>query len=599
MNLKFTGNYKSLNSFEINNLPSLTILTGLNGSGKSQLLELINTTYQNPNQNYNYKLEIQNIEIIKKGALYWSSNGLHLNLGNKPFGLEDLEFFVQIIMLQITGNINEINSLIKHNDGDNYNEVKHHLKHIVKTKSEKIIIEIEKRTGKKKEEINPDEVSYHFPEEILLEDYNLFNQDILEMIFFMYIYKKTAQDKYKLNLNIPSKAPWLILNEIIDELNLNYKITSPDTSLVESAFQNVFNKVTTRKFKISLISTIDSTDIGFQNISSGEKVLLSLGLLIYYSQNRNAQKKLLILDEPEAHLHPSLTKQFFEVIYEFFIRKYNGKVIMTTHSPSTIAIAPEDEYCKIYCIEKNPTNIYEVKNKDEAISILSSGLLLVSGNTKYVFAEGKNDKPFYKLIYKTLLQDDYITNYPSLIFIPCKGKDSVEHMVNEIRNSGQKNYFGIIDLDKNNKEKDFIKVINRYSIENYLLDPIIIYSTTNIKLENLKRYNIQKGNEHNVRNLSSNDLQIISDEVINNIKSLIPNIEPNEEVLCEIKYADNRKINVPSWFLKRKGKDLLISFQKKYGGASAINYSSLQTNINRSGLIPNDLKLIIEKIIKE
>ena len=33
----------------------------------------------------------------------------------------------------------------------------------------------------------------------------------------------------------------------------------------------------------------------------------------------------------------------------------------------------------------------------------------------------------------TAIQDDYITNYPSLIFIPCKGKDSVEHMVNEIK----------------------------------------------------------------------------------------------------------------------------------------------------------------------
>lgn len=599
MNLKFTGKYKSLTPFELNNLSELTIITGLNGSGKSQLLQLISSSYNNYNQK-DY-LEINDVDVEKKGALYWRPTGLNIQLGNQSFGYNDLEFFVKYILAKISNNSALLNELIEDdpNDHNSYQYVKNQMKHSINYKAEKIISEIERRTGLLRKDLSPLDISYHFPEEILLEDYDLFNQDSLEMIFFMYLYKKIANEKYRLNLDIPEKAPWIVLNEILQSLNLKYKLTQPDEKLVESIFQNALNSVTTTRFKISLLSTINNLDIGFQNISSGEKVLLSLGLLIYYSQNRNAQKKLLILDEPEAHLHPSLTKQFFEVIYEFFIKKYNGRVIMTTHSPSTIAIAPEDKYCKIYCIEKNPTNIYEIKNKDEAISILSSGLLLVSSNTKYIFTEGKNDKPFYKLIYKNLLQDNFIINYPSLIFIPCKGKDSVEHMVNELRNSGQKNYFGIIDLDKNNQEKDFIKVINRYSIENYLLDPIILYSTTNIKLENLKEYNIQKGNEHNIRSLSNIDLQKISDEVINNIKSLIPDITPIEEILCEIKYVDGRKINVPSWFLKRKGKNLLTFFQKKYGGASAINYLSLQTNISRSNLIPYELKLILEKIIKE
>ena len=41
MNIEFTGKFKSLTSFQWNNIPDFVIITGPNGSGKSQLLDLI------------------------------------------------------------------------------------------------------------------------------------------------------------------------------------------------------------------------------------------------------------------------------------------------------------------------------------------------------------------------------------------------------------------------------------------------------------------------------------------------------------------------------------------------------------------------------
>jgi predicted ATPase len=44
MKIQFDGKYKSIGPFEWNEIPSFVVITGLNGTGKSQLLRLIHAT---------------------------------------------------------------------------------------------------------------------------------------------------------------------------------------------------------------------------------------------------------------------------------------------------------------------------------------------------------------------------------------------------------------------------------------------------------------------------------------------------------------------------------------------------------------------------
>jgi AAA15 family ATPase/GTPase len=46
------------------------------------------------------------------------------------------------------------------------------------------------------------------------------------------------------------------------------------------------------------------------------------------------------VDEFDAHLNPSIAEKFIEVIQTYFVNK-GVQVIMTTHSPSTVAFAKE------------------------------------------------------------------------------------------------------------------------------------------------------------------------------------------------------------------------------------------------------------------
>jgi ABC-type molybdenum transport system ATPase subunit/photorepair protein PhrA len=94
MNIKFTGKEKSLEDFEWNNIPELSVITGMNGAGKTQILNLINSTYRGWKliaenkylyKNPNYELEVSDIIVENNSVLFWSSNGTHINIENSKF----------------------------------------------------------------------------------------------------------------------------------------------------------------------------------------------------------------------------------------------------------------------------------------------------------------------------------------------------------------------------------------------------------------------------------------------------------------------------------------------------------------------------------
>ncbi|MDT0619452.1 ABC transporter ATP-binding protein, partial [Salinisphaera sp. P385] len=98
-------------------------------------------------------------------------------------------------------------------------------------------------------------------------------------------------------------------------------------------------------YEPKLTKLSSEVEMRFQDLSSGEKVLMSFALCLYNATDARQEKpfpKLLLLDEVDAPLHPSMVVSLIDTVREVLVEGKGVSVIMTTHSPSTVALAPEE-----------------------------------------------------------------------------------------------------------------------------------------------------------------------------------------------------------------------------------------------------------------
>lgn len=153
-------------------------------------------------------------------------------------------------------------------------------------------------------------------------------------------------------------APWTILNNLFEKLKFNYR------------FKKDYEFETPNLKEIPLIYSIlengnidENSPRQLKDLSDGEKSIISLTFALINEETRPIEK-LLLLDEFDNTLNPSLIKALFIVLEEYFIKK-GTMVIISTHSPVTISLAPE--YAKHYELFKQDNDSPKIisVNKDE------------------------------------------------------------------------------------------------------------------------------------------------------------------------------------------------------------------------------------------
>ncbi len=96
------------------------------------------------------------------------------------------------------------------------------------------------------------------------------------------------------------------------------------------------------KFGAKMTSRTTGEQYGLESLSSGEKILMTLCLAAFNQRLGGRRPNLLLLDELDAMLHPSMIRALVEVLMSLFVEQ-GSKVVMTTHSPVTVAALPEAE----------------------------------------------------------------------------------------------------------------------------------------------------------------------------------------------------------------------------------------------------------------
>lgn len=273
--------------------------------------------------------------------------------------------------------------------------------------------------------------------------------------------------------------PWDFVNEILEVSNLDFRINHPALNEPYGSFETRLKKIST------------GVEMRFADLSSGERVLMSFALCLYNSSENTgaaAFPKLLLLDEIDAPLHPDMVKFVLNTIREVLVNKHEIAVIITTHSPTTVALFDE---IGIFEMKADGPSL-EQTSKDRALSILTAGVPTVSisyNQVNQVFVESETDAVVLSGLYQALKSS--LTSERSVQFIKSgrrsdtgneenAGCARVKSVVQDLRSAGVNTVFGLIDWDGKNAPDDGILVLcegTRHSIENLILDPVLVIAT--------------------------------------------------------------------------------------------------------------------------
>lgn len=133
----------------------------------------------------------------------------------------------------------------------------------------------------------------------------------------------------------------------------------------------------------------------FERLSSGHKIIL---LTITKLVENVEEKSLVILDEPENHLHPPLLSSFMRALSELMIYK-NAVALIATHSPVVIQEVPKK------CVWKLTRHGREVVSSRLEQETFGENLGVL---TREVFGYEVNKSGFYKMLEEKAIElQDY------------------------------------------------------------------------------------------------------------------------------------------------------------------------------------------------
>lgn len=299
--------------------------------------------------------------------------------------------------------------------------------------------------------------------------FKLYQIRILENEFNEFLNEKKGQHNKVLSdeefEKLYGPKPWELINRMLSRAGLTYQVNHPEGTNKEL------------DFKLHLKDVNTDTEIQVNDLSTGEKVLMSLALSIYNTKEETARPDVLLIDEPDAALHPEFSKVLVSAIEESIVKEAKVKVIISTHSPMTVALSPEES---IFLMDKQRSMPVKI-TKQQAVNILTKDLdnvRLSMENRRQVFVESQYDVQYYNRIVKLI--GTPLPTVPQ--FLPPKSSsgsncDEVSSIVNALRGYGNDLVYGIKDFDTTNHSNSYVLVLGenrRYAIGNYVFDPIYV-----------------------------------------------------------------------------------------------------------------------------
>jgi len=585
IDIRIEGRYRSISDLEWLNVPPFAVITGVNGSGKSQLLEVIaRHRAQRPASTQRLRTAQDAVRAFIDGATYERGEVFHTyDEWIMPAQGEASERQIR----------EAIENLHRQLTQDNFSAFQAGIPWFL----EQLGI-----TAEDARELSLNELFERLTPGLL---YGLFSRTgesvnasplYAGWAFLFFAYRLFERDA--LGRGIPEEEihrrygepPWLLLNEILETSGLPFRAEFPEGTIHPSTL------VYDTTFDLRLQDVELGVEVPYEGLSSGEKVIMSTVLWRYEAQLIGRHPRFLLLDEPDAHLHPSLTRRFLDVIQKVFVEERGVRVIMTTHSPSTVALAPEES---LFEMRRTDPRIQPATSKARAVAILTDGFVAVQEATQTVLLEGKDDPPFYEQVWDLLTERSSISDpgplepFPGVAFLYGKGKETVEGLVPQMRARGLNNFHGIIDKDISNVLSNGVHVIERNGMENYLYDPLNVWVLLHSQGQapTVSGVHIPRGRGAHVRDLAEDQLQKIADVVFARVEARLTELDAQETTREDVVFVNGKRLRYPRWFLYRDDKEIKEEFSEAYGHRwlKPNNTESLLRSYATLNMVPKDL----------
>ncbi len=431
ISIRLNQRYKSLQEgFEWKNIPPLAVITGVNGVGKTQLLEVIKgRSVRADNRGRTIHIVREITSPSGPESLIFSENttqrGLSLNgLIEYVQNVDQRQLTIRNLDNDIQNYQNNINSWRQQcaQTADKVtrlqleNNIRSHEDQIRNLQDQKLNVNIyaydeelrriSKKLGKKVEELNEDEIREYaidnFESLTTVDELTRFlsneNQRYMKRVTYLTETHKTAEAE----LLVSQERPYQTINRIFRQYGFDYfDMLNPFP--IDGKLNGEI------RFKGREDEVVD-----YNSLSRGEQAIVQFVIWSYGQDFRGNRLNTMVLDEPDAHLHPSMCKMMVEIFSEMSAKKEIGgggiRIIITTHSPSTVAFTPEGS---LFVMQREADNKRFIRQttSENAVDILSDGIFTfsramsnftqLSSSTKHnlVFVEGKTDvKHFEKAI---------------------------------------------------------------------------------------------------------------------------------------------------------------------------------------------------------
>ena len=372
-------------------------------------------------------------------------------------------------------------------------------------------------------------------------------------------------------IEIYGPKPWDLINFMLEKASLPYRVNNPEGEDRESDFHLV------------LSDPERGIIIDVNDLSTGEKVLMSLALAIYNTTEHNHKPQVLLLDEPDAPLQPEYSQVLLSAIYESIVEQAKVKVIITTHNPTTVALSPEDSLYKMDRDLGRPVKI----TKKEALNILTKDLdnLRISiDSRRQIFVENQNDVQYYERIVRHL--PDFKVKFQ---FLPPHTRngcncDDVKNIVHTLRDFGNDSVYGLVDYDNTNQSDEFVYVVGeqrRYAIDNYVFDPVYVFFL-------LVRERIIRSEDLGIGNYSFTKLGLLSQEQIQQcIEYVSSELGLNTGTTLTYNTIGGKSFQISEEFFKIQGHELEEKIMNKWPQLNAVKRGKKDESILKVHVLDN------------